>query len=326
MVLAAGLGERMRPLTDWLPKPLLPIANCPVMGHILRHLGRHGFSEIVANVHYRPEEIVDHFGAGSDYGVNLTFSYEEELLGSAGGVRRCREFFGDETFLVTGADDLTTMDLTSLLSAHRRTGAIASIGLVEVEQTSEYGIVVTDEDGRIDRFVEKPKGRAPSRTANTQIYLFEPDVFDFIPRDQPYDFGFNVFPAMVEAGVPFYGFQLPGYWRDIGNVGGYLESQVDVLEGKLCMPVPGSEIAPGVRVGAGCEIDESARLTAPVLLGDRCHVQRKAEIGGGSTVGDEATIAPGASLWRSVVWEGATVPDEARLKDAVVSSQGVFGG
>ncbi len=326
MVLAAGLGERLRPLTDWLPKPLLPIANCPVMGYVLRHLGRHGFTEVVANVHYRPEEIVDHFGGGSQYGVNLAFSYEKELLGSAGAVSRCREFLGDDTFLVTGADDLTTMDLTALLAAHRRAGAIASIGLVEVEQTSEYGIVVTDEVGRIERFVEKPQGKAPSRTANTQIYLFEPEVFDFIPPDQVYDFGFDAFPAMVEAGVPFYGFQLPGYWRDIGNIGGYLEAQVDVLEGKLCTPIPGREIAPGIWVGEGCRIDESAGLTAPVLLGDRCRVQAKAELGGGSSVGTEAIIESGAALWRSVVWERATVPESANLKDAVVAREGVFGG
>ena len=326
MVLAAGMGERMRPLTDWLAKPLLPVANCPVMGYVLRHLGRHGFTEVVANVHYRPEEIVDHFGAGSEYGVDLSFSYEEELLGSAGGVSRCREFLGDETFLVTGADDVTTMDLTALLAAHRRAGALASIGLVEVEQTSEYGIVVTDEAGRIERFVEKPKGKAPSRTANTQIYLFEPKIFDFIPPDQAYDFGFNAFPAMVEAGVPFYGFQLPGYWRDIGNVGSYLEAQVDVLEGRLCDPVPGREIAPGVRVGEGCQIDESARLTAPVLLGDRCRVQAKARLGGGSSIGNGAIIESEAALWRSVVWEGAMVPESANLKDAVVTSEGVFGG
>jgi len=296
------------------------------MGYVLRHLGRHGFTEVVANLHYRPEEIVDHLGAGSEYGVNLTFSYEEELLGSAGGVSRCREFLGDETFLVTGADDLTTMDLTALLAAHRRAGAIASIGLVEVEQTSEYGIVVTDEEGRIERFVEKPKSKAPSRTANTQIYLFEPDVFDFIPPDHSYDFGFEAFPAMVEAGVPFYGFQLPGYWRDIGNVGGYLEAQVDVLEGRLCTPVPGREIAPGVRVGEGCQIDESARLTAPVLLGDRCRVHAKAMLGGGLSIGNEAIIESGAALWRSVVWEGATVPASANFKDAVVAREGVFGG
>jgi len=323
MVLAAGLGERIRPLSDWLPKPLLPIANCPVMGHVLRHLGGHGFTEIVANTHYRPEEIIDHFGAGSEYGVNLTFSHEEELLGAAGGVRRCKEFFGDETFLVTGADDLTTMDLTALLAAHREAGAIASIGLVEVEQTSEYGIVVTDEAGRIQRFVEKPQGKAPSRTANTQIYVFEAEIFEFIPPDQAYDFGFDAFPAMVEAGVPFYGFQLPGYWRDIGNVSDYLEAHVDVLEGKLGPSIPGHEIAPGIWVGDGCGIDESADLTAPLLLGDRCRVRAKAQLGGGSSVGAGVIVEREAALWRSVVWQGAKVPEWAKLEDAVVAPEGV---
>ncbi len=328
MVLAAGMGERMRPLTDWLPKPLLPIANRPAMGYVLQHLAKHGFTEVIANLHHRPEDIVDHFGGGSQYGVNLTFSYEEELLGPAGGVRRCKDFFGDdETFLVTGADDLTTMDLTALLAGHREAGAIASIGLVEVEKTSEYGIVVTDEAGRIERFVEKPKGRRPpSRTANTQIYLFEPEVFDFIPPDRAYDFGFDAFPAMVEAGVPFYGFKLDGYWRDVGTVADYLDAQADVLEGKLGVSLPGREIAPGIWVGEDCRVDESAKLTAPLLLGDRCRVQARAQLGGGSSVGSGAIVGARAGLWRTVVWPGAKVPGSTTLRDAVVTSEGVYQG
>ncbi|MDH4179965.1 MAG: nucleotidyltransferase family protein, partial [Armatimonadota bacterium] len=229
MVLAAGLGERMRPLTEHLPKPLLPIANRPVMSCILEHLARHGFTDVIANLHYRPEDIVDYFGDGSRFGVNLAYTHEEQLWGIAGGVRRCKDFFAGETFLVIGADDLTDMDLTALVAEHRRAGAMASIGLVEVEETSQYGIVVTDGDGRIQRFVEKPKGESPSRTANTQIYLFESAVFDFIPPNQVYDFGFDAFPDMVAQAVPFYGFSLPGYWRDIGGLADYLAAQVDAL-------------------------------------------------------------------------------------------------
>ena len=179
----------MRPLTDLLPKPLLPIANRPVMAHVLGNLARHGFTKVVANLHYRGEEIEETFGDGSSLGINLAFSRDEELLGSARGVMRCREALGDETFLVTGADDLTSMDLSALLEAHRRVAAVATIALVEMEQASEFGVVVTDVPDRIIEFVEKPKGPPPSHMANTQIYLFEREVFDFIPREGVYDFG-----------------------------------------------------------------------------------------------------------------------------------------
>jgi NDP-sugar pyrophosphorylase family protein len=323
MVLAAGLGERMRPLTDACPKPLLPIANRPAMGYVLDHLARHGFTDVIANLHYRPEEIVDHFGDGSHHGVRLTYSYEEELLGPAGGVRRCADFFADDTFLVTGADDLTDMDLTALVQAHRRVGAMCSIGLVEVQDTEDYGIVVVDGQGAIQRFVEKPKGVSPSTTANTQIYLFEPEVFDFIPADRFYDFGYDAFPAMVEAGVPFYGFALDGYWRDIGTIEDYLAVQADVLESRLASPISGEEVRPGVWIGEGCHIDPEAHLTAPVLLGSQCSVGGGASLGGGTTVGDGVQIPPGAALQRTVVWEHAQVPARASLSGAVVTADGV---
>jgi NDP-sugar pyrophosphorylase family protein len=323
MVLAAGLGERMRPLTNSLPKPLLPVANKPVLGYVLEHLSRHGFTEVIANLHYRPEEMVDHFGGGTQYGVNLTYSYEEQLLGAAGGVKRCLEFFEEETFLVTGADDLTTIDLSALLLAHREVGALASIALVEVEQTSEYGIVVTDEEGHIARFVEKPKGKAPSKLANTQIYLFESEILDFIPPEQFCDFGYNVFPALVEAGVPFFGFQVEGYWRDIGSIKDYLDAQVDVLEGRLGGSVPGDQIAPGIWTGADCSVDTSARLTAPLLLGDRCVVGAKARLGGGVCIGEDAVIGESAAISQSVVWSGVEVPPASRLKQCVVTPDGV---
>jgi mannose-1-phosphate guanylyltransferase/phosphomannomutase len=326
MVLAAGFGERMRPLTDYLPKPLLPIANRPVMGHVLEHLAKHGFTEVIANLHYRPEQIVDHFGSGSQYGVNLSFSFEEELLGAAGAVRHCRDFFGDETFLVTGADDLTTMDLTALLAAHREAGALASIALVEVTDTSEYGIVVTDGAGRIERFVEKPKGKAPSNTANTQIYLFEPEIFDFIPPGQPYDFGFHAFPALVEAGAQFCGFRLDGYWRDIGSISDYLEAQLDALGGTLTSTPPGTEASPGVWLGQGCRLHETAQLDPPLVVGDRCQVEQGSRLGSGTAVGADVTVPSGTYLRRTVVWENAQIPAGARLEDAVVTPVGVCQG
>lgn len=321
MILAAGRGERMRPLTDALPKPLLPIANRPVMCYVLEHLARHGFTEVIANLHYRGDEIIRYFGDGSDCGVRLTYTREEQLMGIAGGVRRCMEFFGEETFLVIGADDLTGMDLTALVQRHREVGAVASIGLVEVAETSQFGIVVTDAEGRIQRFVEKPKGPAPSNTANTQIYLFEPQVFDFIPPDQVYDFGFDAFPAMVAAGVPFYGFRLPGYWRDIGSTADYLAAHRDVLEGRMPARIPGEQVRPGIWVGEQSEISPEATLTAPVVIGERCRVEAAA-VGDGSAVADGVRVPAGARLSNCVVWGGAAVP-AAACAGAVITAGGI---
>ena len=234
--------------------------------------------------------------------------------------------FGEDTFLVTGADDLTTMDLTALLTAHREAGAVASIALVEVSNTSEYGIVVTDEDGRVECFVEKPKGKAPSNTANTQIYLFEPEIFEFIPPDQPYDFGFHAFPALVEAGARFCGFRLDGYWRDIGSVSDYLEAQLDAMKGSLGSSPPGSEASPGIWLGQDCDIDQTAELDPPLVLGDRCQVGRAARLAEGTSIGTDIAVPPEAQLRRTVVWENAQIPPAARLNEAVVTPAGIFQG
>ena len=324
MVLAAGLGERMRPLTDHLPKPLLPIANRPVMAYILEHLARHGFTEVVANLHYRAGETEACFGDGSDYGVRLHYSYEEKLWGSAGSVRRNQEFLAGEPFLVIGADDLTDMDLTALRAHHQRVGAIASIGLVEVEETSQFGIVVTAPGGRIQRFVEKPKGPAPGKAANTQIYLFEPRIHDFIPAETWYDFGFNVFPELVAKREPFYGFTLPGYWRDIGSTEDYLAAQWEAMEGRLQCRLPGAQIAPGVWVGEGCEIHPEATLTPPVVIGAGCRIGAGAVIGGATAIAAGVGVPAGTSLWNCVLWEGAKVPGGQELRGAIIGREGVI--
>ncbi len=321
LVLAAGVGERMRPLTDELPKPLLPIANRPVMGYILEHLARHGFTEVVANLYYRGEDIAAHFQDGAACGVELRYSWEDRLYGSAGGTKRCQDFLGDDTFLVIGSDDLTDMDLTALLRLHREAGAIASIGLVEVEETSQFGIVVTEEDGRIKQFVEKPKGYSPSKTANTQIYLFEPEILDLIPPDQVWDYGFNVFPELVSSGAPFYGFSLPGYWRDIGSVADYLVGQSDVLAQLVQARVEGTQARPGVWIGEGAEISPQAEISGPAMIGRGCRVEAGARVGGGASVADGVVVPARTCLRNTVVWSGASVPEGEEIRDCVITPQ-----
>jgi NDP-sugar pyrophosphorylase family protein len=294
------------------------------MAYIIEHLARHGFTDIIANLHYRGDQIQEVFGDGADFGVNLTYTHEDRLWGIAGGVRRCRDFLGDDTFLVIGADDLTDMDLTEFLSRHRAAGSIASIGLAEVEETSQFGIVVTDPDGRIQRFVEKPKADAPSNTANTQIYLFEPAVFDFIPPDCKYDFGFQAFPAMVAAQVPFYGFRLSGYWRDIGNIQDYLAAQSDLLEHRLSARIPARETCPGIWVEPDCDIADTARLEPSLILGRGATVGAGARLGGGTAVAPGVHIPDGAAIWNSVIWAGAALPPKASLSRSVATSHGMY--
>jgi mannose-1-phosphate guanylyltransferase/phosphomannomutase len=289
MVLAAGRGERMAPLTDHLPKPLLPIANRPVMAHILDHLARHGFTEVIANVHYLAQQIMDWFGDGACCGVHLSYAGEEKLWGSAGSVKRNERFFQGERFLVIGADDLTDMDLSALTRHHAEVGALASIGLAEVDETSQFGIVVTDEAGRIDRFLEKPAGPTPGNTANTQIYLFEPRIHSFIPEGEWYDFGFGVFPELVSRSEPFYGFALPGYWRDIGSLADYLQAHWDVMQGLVRAAIPGERREPGIWVGEGAEIHRSAKLAAPAVIGAGCRIGESAEIGGATAIDRKST-------------------------------------
>ena len=324
MVLAAGRGERMAPMTDYLPKPLLPIGNRPVMALILEHLARHGFTEVIANVWYRAKDMVAWFGDGSCCGVHLSYAHEDQLWGSAGSVKRNESFFQGERFLVIGADDLTDMDLTEFLRRHLEMGALASLGLTEVEETSQFGIVVTDESGRIERFVEKPKGPAPSNTANTQIYLFEPRIHSFTPPGKWYDFGFNVFPELVAKGEPFYGFAAPGYWRDIGSLEGYLAAQWDMMQGKFLANVPGEQREPGIWVGAGAEIAASAKISAPAVIGKGCRIGAGAEIGGATAIADGVEVPAGVRLWNCVLWDGARVRRDERLCCAVVGADGVI--
>src|SRR5450830_1731267 len=202
MVLAAGLGTRLRPLTDLISKPMAPIANKPVMEHIIELLAEHGFSEIVCNLHWYPEAIKDYFGDGSKYNIKITYSYEPELLGTAGGVKKVEAFFEGQTFLILSGDALTDIDLTELMDFHRKKGGICTLVLTEVDDPSQYGVVITDDESRITGFQEKPlMGEAKSSLANSGIYVFEPDIFSHIPYGSFYDLGRDLYPKLLEAGI-----------------------------------------------------------------------------------------------------------------------------
>ena len=275
MVMAAGLGKRLRPLTHEIPKPLVPVANRPIMEHILARLGRDGFGEVVANLHWFPETIRDHFGDGSGLGVELTYSEEERLLGTAGGVRNVREFFGSEPFVVMAGDALTDIDLAGFARAHAESGRIATLAVKRVTNTTEYGVVVTGSDGRVVGFQEKPDAAdALSDLANCMIYVLEPEIFDHFPDAEEVDFALDVFPALLEADVPFGVHVTDAYWNDVGSLPEYLQGNLDVLTGAVDVEAAGELVDSAAAAGLG--VDGEHRGPGPARRGRRGWRRRKA--------------------------------------------------
>ncbi len=317
--MAAGFGTRLEPLTLAVPKPMVPIVNRPTMQHNLELLKNHGITEITANIHYHPEQIENYFGDGAKFGVNLCYSFEEKLLGTAGGVKQMARQIArvDGTFVVLSSDALTDINLGRLVEFHKKKRALATIALCEVSDVSEFGVVLQDPDGRITGFQEKPApADALSRLANTGIYVFEPEVLDLIP-DGPYDFGRQLFPRLVAEKAPLYGHQMVGYWNDVGGLAQYVQSNYDAMKGSLQLRVPGRRHDRATWIGEREKIDGTARFEGSVIIGDNCAIGRDVYIKD-AVIGDKCTVADGAVIVGSVLWSNVTVGVRAEVREAVV--------
>ena len=320
--MAAGLGTRLRPLTHAIPKPLVPVANRPIMEHILERLARDGFREVVANLHWYPDTIRDHFGDGSALGTELTYSYEETLLGTAGGVRNVREFLGDEHFCVLAADALTDLDLGALVSEHRERGWIATLATKRVPNVSEYGVVVAGSDGRVQGFQEKPDpAEALSDLANCMIYVLEPEIFDYFPAKREVDFALDVFPALLEHDVPFGVHVADAYWNDVGSLPEYLQGNLDVLAGAVDVE-PAGELLDAETGAALDGVEQSGR----VLVGEGARVGDDVRLDGPVVLGSGAVVGAGARVRESVLLPGAEVPADGLLAGAIAGSVGRMTG
>jgi mannose-1-phosphate guanylyltransferase/mannose-1-phosphate guanylyltransferase/phosphomannomutase len=323
MVMAAGLGTRLRPLTHEIPKPLVPVANRPIMEHILELLARQGFTEVVANLHWFGDTIRDRFGDGSSLSVDLTYSEEAELLGTAGGVRNVRAFFGDDPFVVMAADALTDIDLEGLARTHERNGWIATLAVKEVTDTSEYGVVVTGSDDRVQGFQEKPDpAEALSNLANCMIYVLEPEIFDHFPDQKEVDFALDVFPALLDGDIPFGVHVADAYWNDVGSLPEYLQGNLDVLTGAIDVSPAGTMLDDddGGGLAAGVEVE------GPVLLGDGAEVGEGAQLEGPLVIGQGARIGAGARLRESVLLPGTEVSAGGLLAGAIAGSAPALAG
>jgi NDP-sugar pyrophosphorylase family protein len=320
MILAAGVGSRLDPLTRNMPKPMVPIVNKPVMEHIVELLVKYGFTSLMVNLHYLGDQIRDHFGDGSKWGVNIQYSEEDRLWGDAGSLKRCEDFF-DDTFVVVGADDLADIDLSRVLHMHREKKAVATIALSLVDDPSEYGIALLNERGRITRFVEKPRGEVMfSNTANTGVYVFEPEVFELIPRGTTYGLGKNLLPLLLEQKRRFNGFLTSSYWRDVGNLKQYQQTHYDALDGRVSISLPYSQVRKMVWQGDNVEIDPSAEIGYPVMIGNNCRIEKGARLLEYSVLGDNCVLEEGACVTRSILWEGASVMKNTILERCVVGS------
>ncbi|MCL5037357.1 MAG: NDP-sugar synthase [Chloroflexi bacterium] len=321
MILAAGGGTRLQPLTFTLPKPLVPIMNRPVMEHILEHLIKNDFDEFFINLNYMPESITGYFGNGSRWNTKITYSLEDRPLGTAGGLKNIGHHFKDGTFLVIGGDDLTDVDIKSVIDFHKKNNAIATIALYPVENPSLFGVVKTDDTGRIVRFQEKPKPEeAVSNLVNTGIYVLEPEILDLIPEGEFYDFGKQLFPYLQEKGYPFYGFRVEGYWRDIGSLEDYRVSQFDAIEGKVNLVHHGKEIMPEVWGGENCFIHPDAVVIPPVLMGAGCVIEPGVSLGHNVILGNNCIIKKNSNIKKTLVWNDVIIGENNILLDSVVGA------
>ena len=334
MILAAGKGTRVQPITHVIPKPMIPILQKPVMEFLLELLREHGFNEIMVNVSHLAEEIENYFRDGQRFGVQIAYSFEGRIedgeligqaLGSAGGLKKIQNFqpFFDDTFVVLCGDALIDLNLTEAVKRHREKGALASLVTKRVprDQVSSYGVVVTDDQGRVLSFQEKPSvEEAASDMINTGIYIFEPQIFDYIPSDQPFDIGSDLFPRLASAGAPFYALPMEFEWVDIGKVPDYWQAIRSVLQGEVRqVQIPGKEGRPGVFAGLNVAADwDKIKIQGPVYVGGMTRIENGATIIGPAMIGPSCQVCEGATIDNSIIFDYSRIGPGVRLFEKLV--------
>ncbi|MFB4296875.1 sugar phosphate nucleotidyltransferase [Actinomadura sp. NTSP31] len=319
VVMAGGEGTRLRPMTANQPKPLLPLVNRPIMEHVLRLLKRHGFSETVVTVQFLAALIRNYFGDGEELGMSLSYATEEVPLGTAGSVKNAEAALRDDRFLVISGDALTDIDLTDMVRFHERNGALVTIGLKRVPNPLEFGIIIVDDEGRVQRFLEKPTwGQVFSDTVNTGIYVMEPEVLDHVAAGESVDWSGDVFPKLLAEGAPLFGYVADCYWEDVGTHESYLKAQADMLSGQVGIELDGFEMSPGVWVAEGAEVDAEAVLKGPLYIGDYAKVEAGVELREYTVLGSNVVVKEGAFLHRAIVHDNVFIAPSTNLRGCVV--------
>ena len=309
MILAAGFGTRLKPLTIGLPKPMFPVLNRPLLEHTLNFLSSQGIQDIIVNVHHLPEKIVEYFGDGTDFGVRLQFSREEEILGTAGGLKKAQSFLEKETFLVLNSDVLADINLDSVLKLHKEKNSCLTLVVRQDDEPEKYRPIHLADDDRITRFVDASIKHPPTITQRvmfTGIQIMEPEIFSRIPTNKFCGTTEDIFPAMIEEGLPVYGYLHEKYWIDMGTRETYIQAQADALEGRLALKTSPSRnpegplVVPPVHIGKDCEISNDAQVGPHAVLGDGCRVRS------------------GAVVKNSILWEGVTISSDATVQNSII--------
>ena len=321
VLMAGGAGARLRPLTIERPKPLIPVVNKPIMGHVLDVLKQNHIQDVVVTLQYQADLVQNHFRSGEALGMNLSYCIEETPLGTAGSVRHVAPA-PTETFLVASADALTDFELEPIFEAHRRRQALATLVLTKVTNPLEYGVIVTDEEGRIVRFQEKPGwGDLISDTVNTGIYILEPEILNWVPQGEASDWSRDIFPQLLAAKQPIFGYVAEGYWCDIGDVPEYFRACADLLNRQVHVPAIGHWLGNEVCTGEEVEIGADVHFFGPVYLGDRVVIKGGVVVNGPATIGSNTVIDEGAHIDRSHIWSGSYVGPGVELHEAIIGQR-----
>ena len=309
MILAAGVGSRLEPISHFMPKPLVPVLNKPVISHILSVLKRHGISQIISNTHYLSDTLLKYFQDRPLYGMDIQFRYEPELTGDAGGVRACRDFLEGDTFVVIMGDLITDTDIGHLVRTHKSKKALATIGVRTMPDVARFGVMARDNEGFIKTFQEKPKaGEAISHEISTGIYVLEPEIFNYIPETGVYGFGRQLFPSLVSQGLPVLGVEISGYWSDIGTLTDLFKANMDALSGKIAIRKRTrltNEPFPGVHLGK------------EILIGNQVTIGRGSTIGENSIIGDDCKIGTNVTLENCVLFADSQIESGRTLTNCL---------
>ncbi|HXB96932.1 MAG TPA: NDP-sugar synthase, partial [bacterium] len=328
LIMAGGFGTRLRPLTMNLPKPMVPVANRPIMQRTCELLKAHGITDHLALLYFQPEAIRSFFGDGSKFGIKMAYVGAEGDLGTAGSVKLGESEIGRQPFMVISADILTDFDLSAAIKFHQERKALATLILTRVDNPLQFGVVITDKEGRITRFLEKPSwGEVFSDTINTGIYILEPEVLDLIPEGRDFDFSKDLFPLILGKGLPLYGYIAQGYWKDIGTLSEYLNVHRDILGGKVEVGVDGvrkGRLGTDLWVGEGSKVDPAAKLSNSVIIGRNVTVAARAELTD-CIIGDNSVIGEGARIQGAVLWNGVQIGAQAELKECTIADRAVVG-
>ncbi|MFQ5824249.1 MAG: sugar phosphate nucleotidyltransferase [bacterium] len=318
VILAGGLGTRLRPLTCNVPKPMAPVVNRPILEHTLTLLQYHEIKDIIMLLFYLPEYIRNHFGDGSKYGVKISYITPDQDYGTAGAVKQAESLIED-TFLVVSGDVITDLDISRFVKFHKEKKALLTMALSHVDNPSPFGITFTDKKGRVSRFLEKPAwGQIFSDTVNMGIYVMEPKALELISKNKKYYFARDLFPKLLEERKPLFGYVSDCYWRDIGDLKTYQFVHWDWFDGKIKLEVK-ETFHEGVWLGKDCQIGKRVKIEGNVMLGDNCTIEDGVQLSN-SVLGDNCRIGQNSFISKSILWKNVNIENNSELNQKVVGA------